>query len=490
MNSRPDSPSSYLPLAAALVAVVLWAAAFVGIRAAGRSFSPGALALGRLTIGTVLLGVLTWSRPVVRLSRRDLGLLVIAGLLWFGAYNVLLNDAERRVDAGTAAMLVLIAPIFIIGLAAVFLKERATPSLLLGGALAFAGVIVIGAASSTGNASLVGVILCLVAALASAIGLVAEKPVLGRVSALQATWVCCAVGTLFCLPYAPLLVRELRAAPAAGSGWLIFLGVFPTSIAFTTWAYALARGSAGRVAATAYLVPPIAIVMSWLILGEVPAPIAVLGGALCLVGVSIARRVPKALPLLVLGLLPATAHAQDSVVYRISPASRLEVSTGKAGLFGFMGHEHTIRARSFSGRIVYRPDSVAASRVEITVLTDSLEVLTPPDTEEIRKVTASMRTEILDVAHYPQIRLVSRQVAWKDQRLVMVGTLTIKDQTRDVPVTVELQIGRDTLRAVTGFAVKQTDFGIRPFRGGPGGTVRVADRVTFAITVVAIRQAP
>lgn len=293
MNSRPDSSSTYLPLIAALVAVVLWASAFVGIRAAGRSFSPGALALGRLTIGTVLLGVPTWSRPVVRLSRRDFGLLVIAGLLWFGVYNVVLNDAERRVDAGTAAMLVLIAPIFIIGLAAAFLKERATPNLLLGGALAFAGVIVIGVATSTGNASLVGVILCLVAALASAIGLVAEKPVLSRVSALQATWTCCAVGALFCLPYTPLLVRELRAAPIGGIGWLIFLGVFPTSIAFTTWAYALARGSAGRVAATAYLVPPIAIVMSWGILGEVPAPIAVLGGALCLVGVYIARRVPQ-----------------------------------------------------------------------------------------------------------------------------------------------------------------------------------------------------
>jgi len=74
---------------------------------------------------------------------------------------------------------------------------------------------------------------------------------------------------------------------------MLFLGVFPTSIAFTTWAYALARGSAGRVAATAYLIPPITIVMSWAILGEVPGAIAVLGGALCLLGVAIARRVPQ-----------------------------------------------------------------------------------------------------------------------------------------------------------------------------------------------------
>src|SRR5204863_93754 len=83
----------------------------------------------------------------------------------------------------------------------------------------------------------------------------------GRRSALQVTWTCCAIGALFCLPAAPALVRELGKAPAQATAWLVFLGVFPTSVAFTTWAYALARGSAGRVATTAYLVPPIAIVM-------------------------------------------------------------------------------------------------------------------------------------------------------------------------------------------------------------------------------------
>src|SRR6266480_3306352 len=107
MDSRP---SKHLPLLAALVAVVLWAAAFVGIRAAGRSFSPGPLALGRLALGSVLLGALVLIRPTIR----ELALLVLAGILWFGVYQVLLNEAERRVDAGTASMLVLIAPIFIV----------------------------------------------------------------------------------------------------------------------------------------------------------------------------------------------------------------------------------------------------------------------------------------------------------------------------------------------------------------------------------------
>ena len=288
-----DGPKTYLPLLAALVAVVLWAAAFVGIRAAGRSFSPGPLAFGRLAIGSALLGAAALSRPRVRPTRRELALLVLAGVLWYGIYQVVLNEAERRVDAGTAAMLVLIAPIFIVALAAVFLKERTTPNLLLGGAVAFGGVVMIGVATSSRSASVVGVVLCLVAALSSSIGLVAEKPVLARISALQATWICCTVGALLCLPFAPQLIREWRIAPASGIGWLVFLGVFPTSIAFTTWAYALARGSAGRVAATAYLVPPLTIVMSWLILGEVPGLIAVLGGLLCLVGVVIARRMSQ-----------------------------------------------------------------------------------------------------------------------------------------------------------------------------------------------------
>ena len=287
---KQAEPVVWLPFAAAMVAVVLWAAAFVGIRAAGESFSPGALALGRLAIGSILLGALTFTRPRVRPTQRELLLLLVAGVTWFGIYNIVLNDAERRVDAGTASMLVLVAPIIIIALAAAFLKERATPNLLLGAGIAFAGVLLIGFATSTGNASLLGVVLCIVAAASSAIGLVAQKPVLARITALQVTWTCCTIGAIVCLPWAPTLVRELRAASPAGTGWLVFLGVFPTSIAFTTWAYALARGSAGRVAQTAYLVPPITIIMSWAILREVPTLLAVIGGAVCLVGVYIGRK--------------------------------------------------------------------------------------------------------------------------------------------------------------------------------------------------------
>ncbi len=60
--------------------------------------------------------------------------------------------------------------------------------------------------------------------------------------------------------------------------------------------------------------------------------------------------------------------------------------------------------------------------------------------------------------------------------------------TLEIPLTVRVNIGSDTLRANATFTVKQTDFGIQPYRGGPGGTVRVADRVTFTIEAVALRR--
>lgn len=287
--------SDWRPLAAALASVVLWSSAFVGIRAATRTISPGGLALGRLLIASLLLGVLLARRGAVRPTRRDLLLLGIAGPLWFGLYNVALNTAEQVVDAGTAAMIINIGPLMVMALAAAFLGERLTPGLLLGGAVAFAGVVIIGLATTSGTAPLWGIVLCVVATASSAAGVVAQKPVLARLSALQVTWICCLIGALCCVPYAPALARDLRAAAPADLAWMIYLGVFPTSVAFTTWAYALARGTASRLVATAYLIPPITIAMSWTMLGEVPTATAVFGGALCLAGVIFARRPTRAL---------------------------------------------------------------------------------------------------------------------------------------------------------------------------------------------------
>src|SRR5829696_4114327 len=154
--------------AAAGITVVLWASAFVGIRAAGRDLSAGPLSLGRLLVGAAALGLLVAARRD-RPPRGDVGRLLACGLLWFGAYNVLLNAAEQRVDAGTAAMLVNVGPILIALLAGVALHEGFPRRLLTGCAIAFAGTIVIGLATSRGDVDAgVGAALCVAAAAAYA----------------------------------------------------------------------------------------------------------------------------------------------------------------------------------------------------------------------------------------------------------------------------------------------------------------------------------
>jgi polyisoprenoid-binding protein YceI len=183
----------------------------------------------------------------------------------------------------------------------------------------------------------------------------------------------------------------------------------------------------------------------------------------------------------------ATQSPPDSVVYHVDPSSRLVVKTGKAGLFGFAGHTHVIRARAVSGKLVYRPGK-PESYLRLRVPTDSLEVLTPPDTAEIRKVTEAMRTEVLHVDKYPEMIFAADLLNASSGKMDLQLALTMEGTTRKIPVTADVIIGSDTIRATGTFVAKQTDFGIKPFSGGPAGTVKVADRVTFCFDLVATRK--
>jgi drug/metabolite transporter (DMT)-like permease len=210
--------------------------------------------------------------------------------MWFGFYNIALNEAERHIDAGTAAMLVNIGPLLIALLAGVLLHEGFPRPLVAGCAVAFVGVLLIGAATSHSGADAIGVVLSVTAAILYAAAVVTQKPLLARLPGLNVTWIACLIGVVTCLPFAPSLVHDLSHASGDTIWWIVYLGAFPTAIAFSTWAYALARSSAGKTGATTYLAPPIAILISWAFLNETPGPVALVGGVICLLGVYVARR--------------------------------------------------------------------------------------------------------------------------------------------------------------------------------------------------------
>jgi drug/metabolite transporter (DMT)-like permease len=289
----PRAPA--LPLVAVAVTLVLWSSAFVAIRHLGHSFSPGALSLGRLLVGCLALGVVLLTRGWRTPAPRDWLGLVVIGVLWFGVYNVALNAGEHRVDAGTAAMLIQLSPVLVAVLAAVFLKEKATPMLGVGLLVAFAGVVLIATSTSDGGRrDPVGVLLCLVSAAAYAVSLIFQKPLVSRLSAIEVTWVACTIGALACLPFAGSLLRDTAAASTGDIAWVVYLGVFPTAIAFSTYAFALSSMTAGNLSVTTYLVPPITVLLSWAFLSEAPPAMAYVGGVLCLLGVGLARRRPRA----------------------------------------------------------------------------------------------------------------------------------------------------------------------------------------------------
>ncbi|MFF3289962.1 DMT family transporter [Streptomyces sp. NPDC003023] len=315
--------SQWPALVAACVTVVLWASAFVSIRSAGEAYSPGALALGRLLAGSLALGCVLLIRREGLPPRAAWPGIVVSGLLWFGVYMVVLNWGEQQVDAGTAAMVVNTGPILIALLGARLLGEGLPPRLVAGMAVSFAGAVVVGLSmSGEGSASTLGVLLCLLAAVGYAGGVVAQKPALAHGSALQVTTFGCLVGTVACLPFAGQLVDQASDAPVSATLNMVYLGVFPTALAFTTWAYALARTTAGRMGATTYAVPALVVLMSWLALDEVPALLTTAGGALCLAGVAVSRSRTGARPGAARPRSVSAAGSEEDVSRRGMPSRR------------------------------------------------------------------------------------------------------------------------------------------------------------------------
>ena len=186
-------------------------------------------------------------------------------------------------------MLVNLAPVVVAVLAGIFLGEGFPRQLMLGLLIAFAGVVIIASASRTGQVDPLGVALALAAAGLYAVGVLLQKQALATVDPVTVTWLGALAGTLATLPFVGSLVTQLRAEPWPVTAGVVYLGVFPTAIAFLLWGYALARTSAGRMAASSYVVPGIAVLLSWALLAEVPATVALIGGAVSLAGVALTR---------------------------------------------------------------------------------------------------------------------------------------------------------------------------------------------------------
>jgi polyisoprenoid-binding protein YceI len=182
----------------------------------------------------------------------------------------------------------------------------------------------------------------------------------------------------------------------------------------------------------------------------------------------------------------AVAAVNPSAPYTLAPESRFDVKTEKAGMLGGFAHNHLIRARSFSGQMVYDAQHPETAEFTVTVAAEGLEVLTAAKDSDKSKIRQTMLAKVLKAQKFPNITFVSRHAAPAANGVRIDGDLTLLDQTRPVSVDVTLKAGDGKLTALGTFTIRQSDFGIKPYSAALG-SIKVADRVTFDFEAVGTR---
>jgi len=186
------------------------------------------------------------------------------------------------------------------------------------------------------------------------------------------------------------------------------------------------------------------------------------------------------------------AAGNPQLTYTInSSQSQFLVTTSKAGLLKFFGHNHTINIRSFSGIVNLTSDSIVPASLDMLIYTDSLKVIDNVDEKERQQIELAMYNTVLETEKFPEIVFKSSKISVDKTEagkynLEIKGNLTLHGVSRVITINALMTLEENTLRAKGQFSLKQKDFGITR-ASALGGTVKVGDKILFSFDIFAER---
>jgi len=242
--------------------------------------------LRHLVASTAFIPLLLAFKGRLMPKRQDVPFFLLLGFVGYTVYHLSLNYGQTQVSAGAASLIIATAPAITALLAVFMVGERLPPAGWVGSAIAFVGValIVLGD-SGEGLKFNVYAWLILLGAVSTSFYAILQRRLFTRYKPIEvaafATW----AGTLPMLVFLPGVVGDVAAAAPSALLATLYIGLFPSAVAYTIFAFALSRAPVTVVAAALYMVPVFSLIASWLLVGEVPGPLTVLGGAVAIGGI-------------------------------------------------------------------------------------------------------------------------------------------------------------------------------------------------------------
>lgn len=266
--------------------VIAWGMSWVNVRAVLPEVGSGQLGAMRYLIASAVMLPLWLYRGRPLPAKGDWPTVASLGLFGFCLYNLGINYGEKTVNAGTGSMLISCIPVLVILLGVLTGREKVGLLAWLGIGVSMAGVVVTAAGSEAGLTLNFGSLLILGAALCAAIQTLISKALTQRYAAIDVTTWAIWLGTLGLLPFSHDLVGT--ASRLSGMGWvhLVFLGVVPAALCYTIWSWVLVTLPITTVMSAVYAIPVFSVLFGWLILGEQPTALTLVGGAVTLAGVA------------------------------------------------------------------------------------------------------------------------------------------------------------------------------------------------------------